>query len=80
MHDNKKVVVEEVCMMKIFSWNVRGLGGVEKKKEVRKLVEEKGLSILCLHETKLTIHNTFYVARYGAVRLILILFILQWGN
>ena len=27
--------------MKLVSWNVRGLGNVEKRKEVRKLVEDK---------------------------------------
>lgn len=35
------------------SWNVRGLGGQEKRKEVHSLVKEKRLWILCLQETKL---------------------------
>jgi len=39
--------------MKIITWNVRGLGRVEKRKEVMSLVMEKGPSILCLQETKL---------------------------
>jgi len=30
-----------VFLMKLVSWNVRGLGSVEKRREVRKLVEEK---------------------------------------
>jgi len=30
-----------VGVMKLVSWNVRGLGGVEKRREVRKLVEDK---------------------------------------
>jgi len=30
--------------MKIVSWNVRGLGSVEKRREVRQLVVEKSLS------------------------------------
>jgi len=34
--------------MKIVSWNVRGLGGFEKRREVRKLVGEKKSSILCI--------------------------------
>jgi len=38
--------------MKLISWNVRGLGGVEKRKEVRNLVAEKRTFILCLQETK----------------------------
>jgi exonuclease III len=33
---------------------VRGLGGLEKRKEVRLLVAEKRPHILCLQETKLT--------------------------
>jgi exonuclease III len=41
--------------MKIVSWNARGLGRVEKKKEVRKLGGEKNLFIVCLQETKLQV-------------------------
>jgi len=37
-----------VCKMKFLSWNVRGLGGVKKRIEVRLLVGEKMLFILCL--------------------------------
>jgi exonuclease III len=39
--------------MKIVSWNIRGLGGLEKRKEVRKLVGDLCPFILCLQETKL---------------------------
>ncbi|XP_024630380.2 exodeoxyribonuclease-like [Medicago truncatula] len=39
--------------MKLVSWNVRGLGGLEKRKDVRSLVQEKRPWILCLQETKL---------------------------
>jgi exonuclease III len=39
--------------MKIVSWNVRGLGGFEKRKEVKKLVVDKRPFIVCLQETKL---------------------------
>jgi exonuclease III len=39
--------------MKIVSWNIRGLGGLEKRKEVRKLVGDLSPFILCLQETKL---------------------------
>jgi hypothetical protein len=42
-----------VWSMKIVSWNTRGLGGLEKRKEVRKLVGDLRPSILCLQETKL---------------------------
>jgi hypothetical protein len=40
-------------VMKIISWNIRGLGRFEKRKEVRKLVGEKNPFIVCLQETKL---------------------------
>jgi exonuclease III len=39
--------------MKIVSWNVRGLGRLEKRKEVRKLIGDLAPSILCIQETKL---------------------------
>jgi hypothetical protein len=39
--------------MKVVSWNVRGLGRVDKRKEVRNLVREKKPLIVCLQETKL---------------------------
>ncbi|KAK2440720.1 hypothetical protein QL285_012099 [Trifolium repens] len=39
--------------MKIVSWNVRGLGRVDKRNEVRKLVREKTPYVVCLQETKL---------------------------
>ncbi|WJX34557.1 hypothetical protein P8452_22661 [Trifolium repens] len=44
--------------MKIVSWNFRGLGGLEKRKEVRKLVGDMCPSILCLQETKLQTCDT----------------------
>jgi exonuclease III len=44
-------------VMKIILWNVRGLGSVEKWKEVRNLVEEKGPSILCIQETKMPVYD-----------------------
>lgn len=31
----------EGVVMKIISWNVRGLGGMEKRKEVRALIQDK---------------------------------------
>ena len=43
--------------MKLISWNVRRLGGVEKRKEVRKLVAEKNPFILCLQETKQAVYD-----------------------
>jgi len=44
-----------VLVMRLISWNVRGLGGPEKRKEVRSLVKDKRPLILCLQETKLQI-------------------------
>jgi hypothetical protein len=41
--------------MKVISWNVRGLGRVDKRKEVRNLVREKNPLIVCLQETKLQV-------------------------
>ncbi|PNX56988.1 cytochrome p450, partial [Trifolium pratense] len=45
--------------MKIISWNIRGLGGPEKRKEVRKMVGELKPFILCIQETKLQTCDTF---------------------
>lgn len=45
-------------VMQIISWNVCGLGSVEKKNEVRSLVVENGPSIVCLQETKLSVCDT----------------------
>lgn len=53
--------------MKILSWNVRGLGGFAKRPEVRKLVSEKGPSIVCLQETKLSvIDDALSVSLWGS--------------
>lgn len=42
-------------VMKILSWNVRGLGGFAKRPEVRKLFVEKCPSIVCLQEMKMSV-------------------------
>jgi exonuclease III len=46
-----------VVVMKIISWNVRGLGGFEKRREVSQMVKEKNPFILCLQESKLSVVN-----------------------
>lgn len=46
--------------MKIISYNVRGLGGVEKRNEVHRLVLGKRLFVMCLKETKFTTVNDFF--------------------
>lgn len=48
--------------MKLLSWNIRGLGGVEKHREVRLLVGEKLPWIVCLQETKLSVFSSALVA------------------
>jgi exonuclease III len=40
-------------MMKIVSWNCRGLGSNHKKEELKKLLQVEKPSILMLQETKL---------------------------
>lgn len=39
--------------MKIGSYNIRGLGGRAKKKEVQQIVKNQKLDLLCLQETKM---------------------------
>lgn len=48
-----------VFFMKIISWNVRGLGRIEKRREVRQLVRENNPFKLCIQETKLAIFDDF---------------------
>ncbi|XP_024628654.1 DNA-(apurinic or apyrimidinic site) endonuclease-like [Medicago truncatula] len=45
--------------MRVVSWNVRGLGGLEKRKEVKELVKEKAPFVLCIQETKLQLIDDF---------------------
>jgi exonuclease III len=45
--------------MNIILWNVRGLGRYEKRSEVRQLVKEKHLFILCIQETKMALVDAF---------------------
>lgn len=48
--------------MKLISWNTRGLGGVEKRREVRLMVGEKLSWLVCLQETKLFVVDSSLVA------------------
>jgi hypothetical protein len=53
--------------MKVISWNVRGLGRVDKRKEVHNLVREKHPLIVCLQETKLQVcDDSLCVAMWGS--------------
>jgi len=47
--------------MKIVSFNVRGLGGGEKRAEVRRFVNEKNPSVLCIQESKWTVVSDFMI-------------------
>jgi exonuclease III len=53
-----------VVVMKIISYNVRGLGGGEKRVEVRKLVLEKNPRVLCIQESKLSMVNDMVVKSF----------------
>jgi len=48
--------------MQIITCNVRGLGGVEKKQEVRKLIGQKRPYIISLQEMELSILDDFIFA------------------
>jgi len=57
----------EGVLMRFLSWNVRGLGGAEKRREVRLLVGEKVPFILCIQETKLqSCDDLFCASLWGA--------------
>jgi len=43
--------------MKLLSYNLRGLGGWEKRREVQRLVREKSPLVFCIQETKLQKFN-----------------------
>ena len=45
--------------MKLISYNMRGLGGWEKRREVQRLVREKKPFVMCIQETKLQVLNDF---------------------
>ena len=46
-----------MVLIKIISWNIRGLGGFEKRREVSQLVREKKSFIICIQETKLLVFD-----------------------
>jgi hypothetical protein len=41
--------------MKIFSFNIHGLGMAEKRREIRRLIVEKNPDVFCIQETKLEV-------------------------
>jgi len=50
-----------VVEMKIISYNVRGLGGFEKKADVRRFLQDKCPFVVCLQESKLSVVDDFIV-------------------
>jgi len=50
-----------VVEMKIMSYNVRGLGGFEKRSEVRRFIQDKQPYVVCLQESKLSLVDEFTV-------------------
>ena len=47
--------------MKVVSYNARGLGGGEKRVEIRRLVNEKYLFVLCIQETKMSVIDDWFI-------------------
>jgi len=45
--------------MKIISFNIRGLGAVEKRREIWRLVSDRKLTVLCIQETKMEVMDDF---------------------
>ena len=50
-----------VVVMKIMSYNVRGLSGFEKIAEVRRFIQDKHSFVVCLQESKLSLVDEFTV-------------------
>lgn len=50
-----------VVLMKIISFNARGLGGGEKRVKIRRLVQEKNPFVVCIQETKLRMVDDFLI-------------------
>ena len=40
-------------MAKLLCWNVRGLNGLHKQKEVKKFIQSNKIGLVCLVETKI---------------------------
>jgi len=47
--------------MKVICYNVRGLGGFEKRAEVRCLIQDKQPIVVCLQESKLNVLDDFFI-------------------
>lgn len=49
--------------MKIITFNIRGLGGLVKKKEIQKVVREQKPDLLCVQETKIGVVDRLICAQ-----------------
>lgn len=49
--------------MKIITFNIRGLGGLVKKKEMQKVVREQKPDLLCVQETKMGVVDRLICAQ-----------------
>jgi hypothetical protein len=56
--------------MKLLSWNVRGLGGLEKRKKVKGLLNENKSCIIYTLETKLGVCDDFLCASLRVRRVV----------
>jgi len=68
-----------VVEMKILSYNVRGLGGFEKRAEVRRFIQDKQPFVVCLQQSKLTLVDEFIVKSIWDVLVVGILIKLPLG-
>ena len=54
--------------VKIFSWNVRGVNDLEKRKVVRNFIRSQRVDLVCLQETKIQGMNKALVHNIGVCR------------
>jgi len=64
--------------MIVLSYNVRGLGGAEKRAEVWQLVREKHPSVLCIQESKLSVVDDLLVKSIWGMHVLNILINRLW--
>jgi exonuclease III len=50
-----KVCRVNKIIMKIISYNIRGLGGLAKKNEIQKLIQRQRPVVICIQETKMEV-------------------------
>lgn len=46
-----------IVIMKLISYNIRGLGGLAKKKEMLNLIRKQKPNLICIQETKMEFIN-----------------------